>query len=147
MIVVFVLCLLATIGLWWTYFDELADAAQNRLRVHGNPVLAASDAYSYIHLLIVAGIIVFAVGTKLSITGRAEGQLALCGGVALYLLGQAGFGMRMFGSLKLMRIAVAIVLFALCPFADHLAAWLAAAIAAGLLGVVCADEARLLARP
>src|SRR6266508_3980022 len=53
--------LLATIGLWWTYFDRFASTAEARLRDHDDPVLAAADAYSYIHLVIVAGIIVLAV--------------------------------------------------------------------------------------
>ena len=50
------------VALWWVYFDRVAPAAEQRLREHGDPVLAASDAYSYLHLLLVAGIIVFAVG-------------------------------------------------------------------------------------
>ena len=65
--------LLVTIGLWWTYFDRFADAAEARLRDHDDPVLAAADGYSYLHLVIVAGIIVFAVGMKVTIhdLGRA----------------------------------------------------------------------------
>ena len=58
------LCLLITIALWWAYFDELAEIAEQRLREHDDPVLAAADGYSYIHLLLVAGIIVFAVGEE-----------------------------------------------------------------------------------
>jgi low temperature requirement protein LtrA len=38
--------LLATIGLWWTYFDRFASAAESRLRDHDDPVLAAADGYS-----------------------------------------------------------------------------------------------------
>jgi len=59
-----VLALLITIGLWWTYFDRFADTAEERLAAHDDPVLAAADGYSYLHLLLVAGIIVFAVGAK-----------------------------------------------------------------------------------
>jgi low temperature requirement protein LtrA len=139
-LVLFVLCLLTTIGLWWTYFDELADAAAQRLRREDDAVLAAADGYSYMHLLLVAGIIIFAAGTKLSITGRVGGQLALCGGVAVYLLGQVCFAWRMFGSLKPTRAAVSVALFALCPVADQLPAWLAAAIVTALLAALSAYE-------
>src|SRR3954451_3382556 len=59
--------LLITVGLWWTYFDRFAATAEERLRVHPDPVLAAADSYSYLHLPIVAGIIVFAVGVKLAV--------------------------------------------------------------------------------
>src|SRR4051794_7731550 len=51
-----------TIGLWWTYFDVAAGEAEDRLRGHDDPVLAAADSYSYLHLVIVAGVIVFAGG-------------------------------------------------------------------------------------
>ncbi len=136
-LVVFSLCVLATVALWWTYFDELASAAEGRLRVHEDPVVAAADAYSYLHLVIVAGIILFAVGAKLAIRGADPGGLALCGGVALYLLGQAAFAWRMLGSLPWPRIAVAILLLALCPVADRLASWLPAAIIDVLLIGLC----------
>src|SRR4051812_41015985 len=56
-----------TVALWWIYFDRFAATAERRLREHDDPVLAAADAYSYLHLLLVAGIIVFAVGVKLMI--------------------------------------------------------------------------------
>ena len=136
-LVLFSLCFVATVGLWWTYFDELARTAQERLRVHTDPVLAAADAYSYIHLVIVAGIIIFAVGAKLVIEGSGPGGLALCGGVATYLIGQVGFAWRMVGVVEPRRLAVAIVLFAISPIADQLAGWAAAAIVAGLLGGLC----------
>ena len=49
--------LLITVAMWWTYFEGFAEAAAERLRGHEDPVLAAADAYSYLHLVIVAGII------------------------------------------------------------------------------------------
>jgi low temperature requirement protein LtrA len=136
-LVVFSLCVVATVGLWWTYFDELARRAEERLRAHDDPVLAASDAYSYIHLVIVAGIIIFAVGAKLVIEGSGPGGLALFGGVAVYLIGHAGFAWRMLGVLERSLLAVAAVLFALFPFADELPGWAAAAIVAALLSALC----------
>src|SRR5436190_4984819 len=48
--------LLVTIALWWIYFDRFAAAAEEKLRGHDEPVLAAADAYSYLHLPLVAGI-------------------------------------------------------------------------------------------
>jgi low temperature requirement protein LtrA len=75
---------------------------------------------SYIHFVIVAGIIVFAVGAKLVIGGTGPGGLALFGSVAAYLIGQEGFPWRMLGVLEPWRLAVAITLVALCPVADQL---------------------------
>jgi low temperature requirement protein LtrA len=56
-VVAVVLGIVVTIGLWWAYFERFAAAARERLREHDDPVLAASDAYSYLHLPLVAGII------------------------------------------------------------------------------------------
>jgi low temperature requirement protein LtrA len=139
--VVFSLCLLATVGLWWTYFDELASTAEARLGEHADPVLAAADAYSYIHLLVVAGIIVFAVGAEWAELSYGPAGLALAGGVGLYVAGQVGFAWRMVGALDRPRAVVAILLFALCPVADDLARWLTAAIVSGLLVALCSLRA------
>ncbi len=94
------LCLLVTVALWWAYFDELAEIAERHLREHDDPVLAAADGYSYMHLLLVAGIIVFAVGARSSRglpRARHAARLALMGGVALYLVGHTAFAVRMVG--------------------------------------------------
>jgi len=89
--------LLIAIGMWWTYFDRVASAAEERLGKQEDAVLAAADAYSYLHLVIVAGIIIFAVGVKSLVQGTVSAplsdaaRLALCGGVAVYLIGNVGF--------------------------------------------------------
>ena len=99
------LALAITIGMWWTYFDRFAATAEERLRDHDDPVLAAADGYSYLHLLIVAGIITFAVGARV-LVGHVGGpmagapRLALCGGVALYLVGHVGFRWRLSGDAR-----------------------------------------------
>jgi low temperature requirement protein LtrA len=139
------LSLVTTIGLWWTYFDRQAEVAESRLRVHHDPVLAAADAYSYLHLVLVAGIIVFAVGVKAAIHDVHEplgdaARLALCGGVALYLVGHVAFGARMLGAIgfeKLLAAAVALVVFVL---GASLPAWGAVAAMAGVLVALCAAE-------
>ena len=142
--------LLVTIGMWWTYFDRFAETAEERLREHDDPVLAAADGYSYLHLLIVAGIIVFAVGMKETIAELGDplaggARLALCGGVALYLLGNAGFRRRMTGAAGWDKVAGAAVLLAVCALGGGLSGlWLAGA-ATLVLGVLCTVEA--LERP
>jgi low temperature requirement protein LtrA len=49
-VVAVALGLLITIAMWWTYFEGFAETAAERLRRHRDPVLAAADAYSYLHL-------------------------------------------------------------------------------------------------
>jgi len=147
LVAVVVLGLAITVGLWWIYFDRFAARAEQRLRTHEDPVLAASDAYSYLHLVLVAGIIVFAVGMRLAIRGTGHplgepARLALCGGVALYLVGHAAFRLRLVRELgwpKVLAAAAAMSVFAL---GASLRAWALAALIAGDLGVLCVVEGR-----
>jgi low temperature requirement protein LtrA len=138
--------LLTAVGMWWTYFDRTADRAQERLRVHDDPVLAAADAYSYMHLIIVAGIIIFAGGVKLmvqrSVTAPMPdaGRLAMCGGVAVYLVGLTAFRLRMLGEHSPSRLLVAISLLILYAAGAQLPAWAIGAGTAALMAALCAGE-------
>jgi low temperature requirement protein LtrA len=144
-----VLALLIVVGMWWTYFDRIADSAQERLRVHDDPVLAAADAYSYIHLIIIAGIIILAGGVKLvahhsvSAPMPDAGRLAMCGGAALYLVGLAAFRLRMLGERSYGRLFTALALMVLYLVSAAFPAWLVGALIAGLLAVLCGAEIML----
>jgi low temperature requirement protein LtrA len=144
LVVAVALGLLITVAMWWTYFEGFAEAAAERLRVDDDPVLAAADGYSYLHLVIVAGIITFAVGVKVLTRDSVSAplpdpaRLALCGGVALYLLGTALFVLRMIGRVEYEKLAVAVGLLALYAIAGGIAAWAVAAAVAALLGALCA---------
>jgi low temperature requirement protein LtrA len=130
--------------LWWAYFDVVALVAERRLtEMEGNAQLAmARDSYSYLHLPMVAGIILFAVGVKKTM-GHVGDPLetvpavALCGGVALYLLAHVLFRLRNVHSLSRRRLVVSIVLVAMLPAAVQLPALatlaLVAALCAGLI--------------
>jgi low temperature requirement protein LtrA len=139
------LALLITVGMWWTYFDRYAATAEERLREHDDPVLAAADGYSYLHLLIVAGIITFAVGARVLV--RHFGvpipdapRLALCGGVALYLVGHVGFRWRLSGQIEHEKLGLAAALLLLFAVGSGLAGWVLAAAIAVLLAGLCAIE-------
>jgi low temperature requirement protein LtrA len=146
LVVAVALGLLITVAMWWTYFDGLADAAAECLRRHEDPVLAAADAYSYLHLVIVAGIITFAVGVKVLTRDSVSAplpdgaRLALCGGVALYLAGNVAFSLRLLGSVEHEKVAVAVALLVLYAVAGGLPAWLLAGVVAALLGGLCVAE-------
>ena len=146
LIVAVALGLLATIGMWWTYFDRFAATAEARLRDHDDPVLAAADGYSYLHLVIVAGIIVFAVGMKVTIHDLGEplsdaARLALCGGVAMYLVGNAAFRLRMAGVLGFAKPAGALALVVVFAVGGGLSALLVTAAATLVLAALCVLEA------
>jgi low temperature requirement protein LtrA len=139
------LALLITIGMWWTYFDRFAATAEEHLRDHDDPVLAAADGYSYLHLLIVAGIITFAVGARVLVRHFGVSipdapRLALCGGVALYLIGHVGFRWRLSGELEYEKVALAAALLVLYAVGSALAGWVLATAIAVLLAGLCAIE-------
>jgi low temperature requirement protein LtrA len=152
LVVAVALGLLITVAMWWTYFEGFAEAAAERLRRHRDPVLAAADAYSYLHLVIVAGIITFAVGVKVltrySVTAAlpSPARLALCGGVALYLVGTSAFSLRLLGAAPLRQLAAAGALLVLYAVGGGMPAWVVAAAVAALLGALCAAESEGLRR-
>jgi low temperature requirement protein LtrA len=137
--------LVTAIGLWWTYFDRLAAQAEAGLRTHRDPVLAAADGYSYLHLLLVAGIIVFAVGMKVTIHDVGHelsdaGRLAVFGGAALYLVGCAAFARRLGGIVSTAKLAGALVLLLLLAVGGGLSGTASLALAALVLASVCVVE-------
>ncbi len=100
-------------ALWWAYFDLVALEAELRLsRAHAAAQVAlARDAYSYLHLPMVAGIVFLALGVKKSIAHADHAltlvpALALYGGVALYFAGHVLFRLRSLGSLSRPRLLV-----------------------------------------
>ncbi len=116
-----------TIALWWIYFDRAAGLARDALRHSREPVLAASDGYSILHLPLVSGILVFAVGARAAVMAFDDPlqdafRLALCGGVALYLAGHAAFLRRMLGSVTYSELAAAAVALALFAVSSSLSA-------------------------
>ena len=125
--------LLITIGLWWTYFDRFASVAEERLRRHHDPVIAAADAYSYLHLVLVAGIIIFAVGARdaaAHVSGPlgTASRLAMCGGVAVYLAGHAGFRLRLTGQIDWASLAASAMCLVVFGLTGSLAGWATAGV-------------------
>ncbi|MFG3420680.1 low temperature requirement protein A [Micromonospora sp. NPDC047730] len=147
-IVASVLAITVTAALWWAYFDVVAIAAEQVLHRAEGAARAAlgRDSYTYLHLPMVVGIILLALGFKkvLSYVGDGSahdltdplhglGLYALYGGVVLYLLGHLGFRLRNMGSVNWPRAVTVVLLVALVPLADRLPALAALAV----LAVVC----------
>lgn len=137
-------------GLWWTYFDVVALISARRLseapagRVQNE---LARDSYSYIHLLMIAGIVLIALGMKVTIGHydehlHAEPAFALLGGTAIYLIGLVAFRYRHIRTLNRHRLGLAIGLLLLIPVATALPALLTVAIAVAALWAMIAYEHR-----
>ena len=114
--------LLVAVSLWWAYFDVVAIVGEQRLR-RADParqVLIARDSYTYLHLPMMAGIIVFAIGVKRTLIElHAHLQIvpatALCGGIAMYLVALSVFKRRNIGTFNTQRLLAAGILLALIP--------------------------------
>jgi len=91
----FAFAFLGSVAMWWLYFDTGAERAAERIKQAHDPGRQGRLAYTYLHLLIVAGIIVCAVADEIVLQhpGHVEtpGVAAILGGPALYLLGTASF--------------------------------------------------------
>jgi low temperature requirement protein LtrA len=88
-----VLAVVVIATLWWAYFDVIAILAQRELSKTSGAVRArlARDVYSYLHMPMIAGIVLFALGLKTTIAHvgdplDAVPAAALCGGLGLYFL-------------------------------------------------------------
>ncbi len=135
-------------ALWWAYFDVVAIVAERRLReATGKAQLTmARDSYSYLHLPMIAGIILFAVGVKKTLADMGEPlqivpAVALCGGVALYLIAHILFRLRNVRTLNRQRLVVAALLLALLPVAVEIPALATLAAVAALCVALIAYEA------
>jgi low temperature requirement protein LtrA len=92
----FIVALIGTVAMWWIYFNIGAERASARIMSSADPGRLARLAYTYLHIVLIAGIIVSAVGDELMLShplGHAEPSTiaVLLGGPALYLIGNILF--------------------------------------------------------
>ncbi len=135
-------------ALWWLYFDVAAILAKRRLlQAHGLELhRLALHAYSYLHLPMAAGIVLFALGLKTTVADVGESldavpAVALCGGAALYLVGHIAFLFRTTGRVFRRRTIGAAALLALIPLALVIPALAALALVSAVCAFVVAYEA------
>jgi low temperature requirement protein LtrA len=139
---------LATSALWWAYFDVVAPVAERRLRRAQGEERArlARDSYTFLHLPMVAGIVLLALGVKKAIAHTHEDlelvpAVALCGGVALYLFALVAFRLRGLGTWNVQRVIAGCVCLALVPVAHAISALAALALVTAVLCALIAYEA------
>jgi low temperature requirement protein LtrA len=126
--------------LWWSYFDWVIYVAQARLAefTGSRRAVFARDVYSYLHLPMVGGIVLFAFGLKVTIAhagASLEGveAVGLCGGIALYLLAHVGLRFRTSRTIGRGRPVAALLSLALIPVATTIPAL----TALGMIAAVC----------
>ncbi|MFG2100618.1 low temperature requirement protein A [Micromonospora echinaurantiaca] len=160
-----VLGIFFTAALWWAHYDVVGPAARIALHVAKgrSRVAMARDAYAYFYLVMIAGIILFALGAEeivhdvanphvpLSEPPHGPGVPLLFGGVACYLSANMLFQVRTLHTLSWSRLGTVVLLIAAIPVAGRLpglaALALLTAICVGLVSVevvVLADSRRAL---
>jgi low temperature requirement protein LtrA len=143
-----VLGLAVAAALWWAYFDVVALVAERRFRDSRGDERnrIARDSYSYLHLPMIAGIILVALGVKKTLGNvdeplELEPAVTLFGGIALYYAGHLGFRLRNVGSLNRQRLMAALACLAVIPLAVEIDALAALAVAAAITSGLIAYEA------
>jgi low temperature requirement protein LtrA len=129
------------LAMWWIWFSQAQRAASDVIAGSDDPGRIARRAYTYGPILVVAGVIVTAVGDELSLSHPLEPMTfataaVLIGGPLLFLIGAQVFKLAAFGTWSPSRLGGAAALAALglaAPWLTPLG--LTAASTAVLVGV------------
>jgi low temperature requirement protein LtrA len=123
-IVAAVLGLAVTSSFWLAYFDFFPIRAQQLLadRSGAQRTALARDAYTYLHLPMVAGIVLFAFAMKTTLAHVGDeldtiSAVGLCGGPALYLFAYVLLRLRVSRTLGRGRLVAAVASALLLPIA------------------------------
>jgi low temperature requirement protein LtrA len=138
---------LQTVALWWLYFGTTTAGARIAMATSDTPGRIARSAYTYLHLLIVAGIIAVAAGDDLLVAHPGDpqhgvGLAVVIGGPALFLLGESGFQWIATRTLNHRRLVVAGLIVALAPLGAEVSALALGAFVTALLTALAAWESR-----
>jgi len=143
-----VLGIVVVSALWWLYFDVAAILARRRFAQADGLELSrfALRSYSYLHLPMIAGIVLFAFGLKTTLHHPGDeldtvAAVGLCGGTALYVLAEVVFLFQTTGRIFRRRTIGTIALFALIPIALVIPALAALALVSAVCAFVVAYEA------
>jgi len=89
----FIVAFVGSVALWWLYFDRSAEASARQIAASPDPGRLGRSAYTFIHPIMIAGIIVAAaaddeVFAHPEAVGDAATSWMVLGGAALFLAGQ-----------------------------------------------------------
>lgn len=141
----FVVSVIGSIAMWWLYFDTASEFGSRRISSSENPGALARLAYTYLHLFLVAGIIVTAAADEFVLahpSGHSDLKTTVCllGGAVLYLLGNFLFKCAISERAPISHLLAIIALGLLAPAASHLEPWLLSAAATVILIALAAWE-------
>jgi len=141
----FVSAFVASIAMWWIYFHKGAEAGSELISRSSESGRLARSAYTYLHMPIVAGIILSAVADDLVLThpgGSSDLKtiLSAIGGPLLFLVGAILFKHTIRGFLQLSHGAGIVALAGLTYFAPWLSPLALSILTTAVLIVVAVWE-------
>ena len=151
-VVALALAFFVTGCLFWLYFGEVAAGSMRDIAAAEDPGSLARDAYTYLHLPIIAGIIMVAVADDLLVAHPGD-HLSTAGvvmatiGPAVYLLGESAVRVRMIGRASPKRLACVAALAVIGLLGGGLSALALTACVAVVLALLAMAEAGWLSRP
>jgi low temperature requirement protein LtrA len=144
-LIAFVTVLAGSIAMWWIYFHVGAEAGSEQISRSSEPGRLARLAYTYLHMPIVAGIIVSAVADELVLKhpgGHSDPKtvISAIGGPLLFLFGTILFKHSFRGFLQLSHGAGIIALGVLAWFASELSPLMLSILTTAIMIVVAVWE-------
>ncbi len=145
-IMALVVAFLGSAALWWLYFNRAADRMAGHLADTEKRTQLARDIYTYMHVVVIAAIIVAAVGDELLIEHPGDAlstneMIALVGGPALYLVALSLVRFRAVGSISAKRTVAAAACVGIgVVFAGSSALVVAALVLAVLVILIVSEE-------
>ncbi|MGH6778503.1 MAG: low temperature requirement protein A [Bradyrhizobium sp.] len=145
----FVLAFVASIAMWWIYFHKGAEAGSERISRSSEPGRLARLAYTYLHMPIVAGIVLSAVADEVVLThpgghSDARAVLSAIGGPLVFLIGTILFKHAIRGFYQLSHIVGIAALLILTWFARDFSPLCLSVLTSALLIAVAAWESMSL---
>jgi len=144
-VIAFVSAFIGALAMWWIYFHKGAEAGSEQISRSSEPGRLARLAYTYLHMPIVAGIILSAVADELVLTDPADHSdpktvLSAIGGPLLFLIGTILFKHTIRGWLQLSHGVGIVALAGLAWFASGLSPLLLSMLTTAIMIMVAAWE-------
>jgi low temperature requirement protein LtrA len=144
-ITAFIVAFLGAAALWWLYFNRAAAGSQHRLEAAPNRTELARDVYTYLHVFVIAGIIVAAIGDEIVIAHPSDSLetaelLLVAAGPVIYLLAMATIRLRATGTGSRKRPLAAGIIVAIALIGQHAPALLLASLILVVLVVLIGLE-------
>ena len=141
------LAFLSSTALWWLYFGQVAGTVLERIRAAGADERGqiGRDIYTYLHLPIIAGIVLVAVGDELVIAHPRDalhdaGAFVALGGPALFLGGLMASAARLGHAQSPPRTVAVVALLAAVPLAARADGLVVTALVTALLALLVVAE-------